>query len=42
MRTRLQLDILPQRDGITCGPTCLRAIYRRLCICLERGETFIG
>lgn len=28
MRTRLQLDILPQPDEITCGPTCLHAIYR--------------
>ncbi len=28
MRTHLQLDILPQPDEITCGPTCLHAIYR--------------
>jgi len=25
---RLQLDILPQPDDFTCGPTCLHAIYR--------------
>lgn len=28
MRTRLNLDILPQPDEITCGPTCLHALYR--------------
>lgn len=28
MKTRLQLDILPQPDEITCGPTCLHAVYR--------------
>jgi len=28
MRTRLQLDMLPQPDDTTCGPTCLHAIYR--------------
>jgi len=28
METRLSLDILPQPDEITCGPTCLQAIYR--------------
>src|SRR5262249_1472255 len=27
---RLQLDILPQPDDFTCGPTCLHAIYRYL------------
>ncbi len=25
---RLHLDILPQPDDLTCGPTCLHAIYR--------------
>ncbi len=25
---RLQVDILPQPDEVTCGPTCLHAIYR--------------
>lgn len=25
---RLQLDILPQPDDFTCGPTCLHAVYR--------------
>jgi hypothetical protein len=25
---RLHLDILPQPDEITCGPTCLHAVYR--------------
>ncbi len=28
METRLKLDILPQPDGTTCGPTCLHAVYR--------------
>jgi hypothetical protein len=25
---RLQLDMLPQPDDFTCGPTCLHAVYR--------------
>jgi hypothetical protein len=25
---RLSLDILPQPDDVTCGPTCLHAVYR--------------
>jgi hypothetical protein len=25
---RLQLEILPQPDDFTCGPTCLHAVYR--------------
>ena len=28
MRTRLELNILPQPDDYTCGPTCLQAVYR--------------
>ncbi len=28
METRLHLDILPQPDNHTCGPTCLHAVYR--------------
>lgn len=28
METRLSLPILPQPDEITCGPTCLQAVYR--------------
>ena len=28
MLTELRLDILPQPDDSTCGPTCLHAIYR--------------
>lgn len=28
MKTTLQLDILPQPDDTTCGPTCLQAVYR--------------
>ncbi len=28
METALHLDILPQPDDTTCGPTCLHAIYR--------------
>lgn len=28
METRLSVDILPQPDEITCGPTCLQAVYR--------------
>jgi hypothetical protein len=27
MDTRLELDILPQPDDTTCGPTCLHAVY---------------
>ena len=27
MRARLPIRILPQPDEITCGPTCLHAIY---------------
>jgi hypothetical protein len=25
---QLELTVLPQRDDITCGPTCLEAVYR--------------
>lgn len=28
MESRLRLDILPQPDSTTCGPTCLHSIYR--------------
>ncbi len=28
METRLDVDILPQPDLTTCGPTCLQALYR--------------
>jgi len=28
MKPPLQLDILPQPDDTTCGPTCLHAVYR--------------
>ncbi|UCG21822.1 MAG: hypothetical protein JSU80_04390, partial [Deltaproteobacteria bacterium] len=28
MTSKLYLDISPQPDNITCGPTCLHAIYR--------------
>lgn len=28
MKQRLELDILPQPDDTTCGPTCLHAVYR--------------
>lgn len=28
METRIRLDILPQPDDTTCGPTCLHAVYR--------------
>lgn len=28
MKTKLTLDILPQPDDTSCGPTCLHAIYR--------------
>lgn len=28
MERKLQLDILPQPDDSTCGPTCLHAVYR--------------
>ncbi len=26
--TRLPIDILPQPDDVTCGPTCLQAVYQ--------------
>lgn len=35
METRLSLDILPQPDEISCGPTCLQAVYRYF------GDTFL-
>lgn len=28
METRLHLEILPQPDNVTCGPTCLHAVYQ--------------
>ena len=28
MKNKLTLDILPQPDDTTCGPTCLHAVYR--------------
>ncbi len=28
MKTRIALDMLPQPDDSTCGPTCLHAVYR--------------
>ncbi len=28
METKLQVEILPQPDDFTCGPTCLHALYR--------------
>ncbi len=28
MKTRLAFEILPQPDDLSCGPTCLHAIYR--------------
>jgi hypothetical protein len=28
MQAKLFLDIVPQPDGATCGPTCLHAVYR--------------
>lgn len=28
MESRLHLEILPQPDNVTCGPTCLHAVYR--------------
>lgn len=28
MNTRLELEMLPQPDDATCGPTCLHAVYR--------------
>lgn len=28
METRLHLGILPQPDDVTCGPTCLHAVYQ--------------
>jgi ABC-type bacteriocin/lantibiotic exporter with double-glycine peptidase domain len=28
MDKQLRLEILPQPDHLTCGPTCLQAVYR--------------
>jgi hypothetical protein len=28
LKMRLHLEILPQPDHVTCGPTCLQAVYR--------------
>jgi hypothetical protein len=28
MQTHLPFEILPQPDGITCGPTCLQSVYQ--------------
>ena len=28
MESKLELEILPQPDEMTCGPTCLQAVYR--------------
>jgi hypothetical protein len=28
METKLQVEIMPQPDDFTCGPTCLHALYR--------------
>ena len=28
METRLKLEMLTQPDNVTCGPTCLHALYR--------------
>lgn len=28
MKTRLHLEMLPQPDDMTCGPTCLHAVYQ--------------
>lgn len=28
MASRIEIDILPQPDDATCGPTCLHAVYR--------------
>ena len=28
MKTSLRLEILPQPDNVTCGPTCLHAVYK--------------
>ena len=28
MESKLEIEILPQPDDTTCGPTCLHAVYR--------------
>ena len=28
MKKKLTIDIMPQPDDTTCGPTCLHAVYR--------------
>lgn len=38
METTLRLDILPQPDETTCGPTCLHAVYRYFGLETDLGE----
>ncbi len=38
VETKLHVDMLPQPDGTTCGPTCLHALYRYYGETLELSE----
>ncbi|MBI2825739.1 MAG: C39 family peptidase [Planctomycetia bacterium] len=38
MESKLTVDILPQPDNFTCGPTCLHAVYRYHGDCVELAQ----
>ncbi len=41
MQKQLRLDILPQPDNTTCGPTCLHAVYRYFGLELPLGQLIL-
>lgn len=42
MPTELELEILPQPDDFTCGPTCLHAVYRYFGDAVELDDVIFG
>jgi hypothetical protein len=42
MATELELEILPQPDDFTCGPTCLHAVYRYFGDAVELDDVIFG
>lgn len=42
MPTELELEILPQPDDFTCGPTCLHAVYRYFGDQVELDDVIFG
>lgn len=42
MPTELELEILPQPDDFTCGPTCLHAVYRYFGDTIELNDVIDG